>query len=133
MKQIYHQYNKWEDYKNGMWRKLSKEEDAELLPKIIEFTGDHKLYGAAMIDVINNWKYACEHNLSDLNINRRAWIGHAACCYRHKWPEYLVREAWNKLTIKQQSLANKAADEAIKQWELKYTNNAETQLRIIGF
>jgi hypothetical protein len=27
MKQIYHPYWKWEDYKAGMWRKLTKDEE----------------------------------------------------------------------------------------------------------
>ena len=133
MKQIYHPYWKWEDYKNGMWRKVSKEEELKLLPEIINFTGDYKLYGAAMFEVIKYWKYSCEHNLTDMGMNRKAWVGHAACCYKHGYPEYLVREAWNTLSTKQQSLANKMADEAIKEWELKFLNNAKTQLRIIGF
>lgn len=133
MERIFHHHDKWEDYKNGMWKKLPREKELELLPKVIEFTGNHEKYGSAMIEVIQHWKFACEHNLTDLNVNRRAWIGHAACCYKYGWPESLVREAWNQLSIKQQSLANRMADEAIKEWELNYYNNAETQLRIIGF
>lgn len=133
MKQVYHPYWLWEDFKNGMWRRLKKEEEIKLLPSIIEFTGNYELYGGAMFEVIKEWKYSCEHNLSDFSVNRRAWLGHAACCYKHGWPEYLVREAWNQLTINQQNLANKMADEAIKEWELKYLNNAKTQLRIDGF
>ena len=133
MQQIYHPYWFWEDYINGMWRKLTKEEEIKMLPEVIEFTGNHKLYGSAMFEVIKEWKYSCEHNLTDLNVNRRAWLGHAACCYKHGYPEYLVREAWNRLTVKQQNLANKMAEEAIIEWELKYLNNAKAQLRIIGF
>ena len=133
IKQIYHPYWLWEDFKNGMWRKLTKEEESELLPQVIEFTGNHELYGGAMFEVIREWKYSCEHNLSDLNVNRRAWLGHAACCFKHGWPEYLVREAWNQLTSDQQFKANTMADNAIREWELKYKKHAETQLRIIGF
>jgi hypothetical protein len=133
MNQIYHPYWQWEDYKAGMWRKISKEEELSILPEIIKFTGNYEDYGAAMFEVINHWKYSCEHNLSDMSMNRRAWLGHAACCFKHGYPEYLVREAWNQLSVKQQSLANKMADEAIKAWELKHLNNAKAQLRIIGF
>lgn len=133
MKRIYHRYEKWEDFNNGMYRKLSKEDEDKLLPEIIEFTGDYMLYGAAMLEVINVWKYSCEHNLTDLSVNRRAWVGHAACSFKKNYPEYLVREAWNTLSKKQQDLANKMADEAIVEWELKHKNNAKAQLRIIGF
>jgi hypothetical protein len=133
IKQIYHPYWLWEDFKNGMWRKLTKEEEIKLLPKIIEFTGNYELYGGAMFEVIKEWKFSCEHNLSDLSVNRRAWLGHAACCFKCGWPEYMVREAWNQLTPDQQFKANMMADNAIREWELKYKNHAETQLRIVGF
>jgi ABC-type dipeptide/oligopeptide/nickel transport system permease component len=53
MNQIFHPYWKWECFKNGMWRKESKEYEEIELPKIIAFTGCHNSYGSAMIDVIN--------------------------------------------------------------------------------
>jgi len=133
MKRIYHRYENWEDFNNGMYRKISKHEESLLLPEIIQFTADHQAWGAAMLDVVNQWQYSCEHNLTDLNSNRRAWVGQAACCLKKQYPEYLVREAWNTLSKRQQYLANKMADEAIAEWELKYKQNAKTQLRIIGF
>ena len=130
MKQIFHPYWIWEDYKNGMWRKETKEYEIENLPKAIEFTGNHILYGKAMIRVINEWKYSCEHNLTDLSQNRKAWIGHAACCIEKNYPEYLVRMAWHHLSEKQQILANKEADKAIQKWfKLKKNNYAQIEIR----
>jgi hypothetical protein len=117
MKQIYHPYQKWEDYKAGMWRKETKENETKLLQVAIDFTGNHILYGEAMIEVIKTWKYACEHNLSNVSINRKAWVGHAACCKAKKLPEYIVRDAWGKLTEEQRILANMMAERAIKMWE----------------
>lgn len=122
MKQIYRPYWDWEDYQNGMWRKETKEYEEKELPLIIEFTGDHNKYGEAMIEVINNWKFSCEHNLSNKSINRRAWVGHAACCIKFGWPEYLVRSAWKELSNTQRFLANKQADKAIKIWLTKFSN-----------
>lgn len=117
MERIYHPYELWEDWLNGMWRKESKSYDEENINAVIEFTGDHVLYGEAMFKVIDRWKYSCEHNLSNNSINKKAWIGQAACCIEKGWPEYLVRRAWWQLTEKQRNLADKQALKAIKEWE----------------
>jgi hypothetical protein len=119
IKRIYHSYEVWEDYLNGMWRKETKQYEEQNINKVIEFTGNHNLYGAAMFRVIEQWPFACEHNLTNNSINRKAWIGQAACCIEHGWPEYLVRKAWWQLTENQRNLADKQALLAIKQWEQK--------------
>lgn len=116
VKQIYHPYQNWEDFKNGMWRKETKTYEENTLHEIIEFTGDHILYGNAMLRVIKEWVISCEHNLTNKSINRKAWIGHAACCIEKKYPEYLVRVAWGMLTESQRIEANKKADYAILKW-----------------
>lgn len=125
MKQIYHNYTKWEDYIHGMWRKETKEYENKYLQIAIEFTGNDKLYGDAMLEVIDAWKYTCEHNLSDKSINRKAFIGHCAVSYKLGIPEYITRMAWHHLTEEQQNKANKRAEYAIKQWEIKQTHHAE--------
>jgi hypothetical protein len=133
MKQIYHKYEKWEDFKFGMWRKESKVYDETEIKKVIEFTGDHIIYGNAMLRVINEWPVSCEHNLTNLSINRKAWIGHAACCIENGWPEYLVRYAWGFLTEDQRNKANNQARIAILKWEevheQKLKKNKFTQLK----
>jgi hypothetical protein len=123
IKRIYHPYEKWEDYINGMWRKVTPEEEKEFLQKAIEFTGDHKLYGSWMQKVIKAWPVACEHNLTDTGMNRRAWVGHAAVSLAINCPEYITRMAWWNLSKEQQDLANDQADRAIEKWERDYVLN----------
>jgi hypothetical protein len=116
-----------------MWRNETREYEMRELPKVIEFTGCHISYGSAMMEVVENWKYCIHHHLTDNSINKRAYIGHAACNYKFGWPEYLVRMAWNQLTDKQRYLANKQADNAIEYF-LKNNNYAtQTQIRIECF
>jgi hypothetical protein len=110
-------YTEWEDYKNGMWRKLRPTEEDYYLQKAIQFTGDHALYGSWMLKVLDQWPKTCDHNLSDPSQNRRAFIGHAACCLAIQCPEYITRSAWGSLTQEQQRLANEQADIAITKWE----------------
>ena len=129
VKQVYHHYTKWEDYQNGMWNKVSQDQEDEMLKIAIEFTGDHKLYGKAMLRVIKEWPIACEHNLTDNNINQRAFIGHCAVCLELGIPEYITRMAWHYLTKQQQDLANNEATLAINKWFNNY--DKKDQLEII--
>jgi hypothetical protein len=130
MKRIYHNYRRWEDFKNGMWRKVSREEHEKLLPIAVEFTGDHEKYGAAMMEVIKRWKYSCEHNLTDSSLNKKAWVGHAACSYKLNLPEPVVRSAWKLLSEEQRIAANKKADIAIMTWVQLHLNKITGQLEI---
>lgn len=120
MKQIYHPYTNWECFKNGMWNKLEAKEETEMLQIAIEFTGDYVKYGKAMLRAINEWPISCEHHLTDISINRKAYIGHCAVCLELGIPEYITRKAWGYLTQEQQDKANKQAENAIKQYEATY-------------
>lgn len=123
IKRIYHNYKDWEDYQLGMWRKESPENEKRLLDKAIDFTGNHEEYGYWMLQVIEKMPTACEHNLTNMSINRKAWIGHAACCLAFNCPEYITRQAWGMLTDYQREEANKKADYAIMKWEEKHNGS----------
>ena len=89
------------------------------LQKAIDFTGNATLYGEWMRRVTDEWRYSCEHNLTKVDTNRKAWIGHAAVALAMQCPEDIVREAWGYLTQEQQDLANMQAQQAIEHWEQK--------------
>lgn len=117
-KRVYHPYWDWEEIDYGMWGAVS---DRKLwIKRAIAFTGDHQKYGRFMMRVVNEWSISCENALTDQNINRKAWIGHAACALAIGCPEDITREAWRHLTNEQRTLANKEADRAIQTWENSY-------------
>jgi hypothetical protein len=113
LKKIHHPYQKWEEYKKGMWKSISRVEAEKLLPLVVKFTGNHIEYGKAMFEVLKTWKYSCEDKLTDISLNRKAWLGHAACCLKFGWPESIVREGWKLLNNNQRNLANEQAEKAI--------------------
>lgn len=125
MRQIFHHYEKWEDYQQGMWKKVCKSDYDVFLKNAIAFTGDYKLYGKWMKKVLPEWPISCEQNLSDPLINRKAWIGHAATFLAIKCPEYITRCAWGYLSKNQQDLANEQAQIAIEIWEKYYSLPAQ--------
>lgn len=113
----------WEEVKFNMWGKV--DDNRLYLDKAIEFTGDHKLYGSFMMKVVNDWPYSCENALTDYHMNRRAWIGHAACALAIGCPENITRQAWKDLSYEQQYLANKEASRAIRAWENMYIESGK--------
>lgn len=119
MRQIYHPYTAWEDYKNGMYRIIPKHERELMLEKAISFTGNAELYGEWMLRVVEKWPISCEQFLTDPHINQKAWIGHAACCLAIECPEYITRKAWKSLSQKRQDEANEKASLAILEWNKK--------------
>lgn len=118
LKRIFHPFWTWEDL--GMWRRIWGKAREEFAVRAIAFTGDASAYGAAMLQVLDAYPVAAEHNLTDLAQNRQAWIGHAACYLAFECPEDIVREAWGQLTQQQRDEANAAADIAIAEWETRY-------------
>jgi hypothetical protein len=123
IKQVYVPFWEWEDYINGMWRKVTKEQEIEMLIKAIEFTGDHIKYGNAMLEVSQKWPKTMLNTLTNQNINKRAFIGHCAVQYKIQIPEYITRMAWKELTNKQRFLADNVAEKTIKHY-LNETRNS---------
>ena len=100
-----------------MW---GKSEDAnDDYDSAISFMSDATQFGESMMKVVKEWECSCEHNLSKLDSNRRAWLGQAAVARKYRIPENITRLAWCSLTDIQREKANEKADEAIKFWENK--------------
>ncbi len=116
MKRIWHPYWLWEDWKTGMWRKVSSSDRPKLLQIAIDFTGDADKYGEAMMEVVEKWHFACEQNLTDTSTNKLAWIGHAATALAVGCPEDVTRQAWGNLSVEQQCKANAKAQMALDYW-----------------
>lgn len=120
MIQKYTPYTEWEDWINGMWRKLPVDEENEYIEKAILFTGNHLLYGAWMKVVINVWPCTMLNSMTNVSINRRAFLGHCACSLAFDCPEYITRIAWHRLTEDQRMLADRVAQEIINKWVREY-------------
>jgi len=120
-KRVYRPYWDWEEVDHNMWGDISDRKNA--IAKAIDFTGDHKIYGRFMMRVVNEWSASCENALTDYSLNRKAWVGHAACALAKGIPESITRIAWGHLTDEQRLLANKKAERAIQHWEYHYAKS----------
>lgn len=118
MDRIFHHYNLWEDYHNGMYDEC-KEGRAERVKQAAHILGTPQICREAMEMVIAEWELATEYNLSNAEINRKAWLGQAACCCYAGIHEDETREAWGIMTEAQRVDANNIAAELIKEWVRK--------------
>jgi len=120
MKKIFHTYDKWEDYKNGLFSTKEKDDDDLVVELCGKLLSDQKLFKSAIERMTKSWPYSTEENLSDTGINRRAWLGQASCCYEFGARDSVTKLAWNKLDQKTQDEANQTATDFIKKWELEH-------------
>jgi len=118
---VYHPVSAWEEVLFNMWGEATCNKTA--MEQAIGLTSDHKEYGGYMMRVVKEWPVSCENALTDNSLNKRAWVGHAACALAINCPEDITRKAWGFLTDGQQLLANKAADRAICWWSLNYAKS----------
>lgn len=125
MERIYHPWNKWEDYPAGFYNNVSGEEKKRMHEKVIEMFNSEKLTRENMFFVVDNWKFSCEHNLSNASLNQIAYIGQAACCVYAGVPCSVTMEAWSDLSKEVQKRSDEIAIEAIQRWRL---NNRIIQL-----
>lgn len=113
---IFHTYDKWECHKAGFYasRKegISKEQGEQMY---YEFLSDLELFENVANKVINEWKYSCQHYLTNKSMNRIAWIGQASACYHLGLPSVYC-SGFNLLTEEQQIAANNIALKVINKW-----------------
>ena len=117
IKRIYHDYQKWECYKNGMYVERKRGEREAYVSMGIRLLRDLPRLKEAMLGAADEWFYSAQNHLTCRNCNRQAWCGQAACSYAHGISESETREAWSFLTDEERAAANKVADEVILIWE----------------
>lgn len=120
IERVYHPFSEWEDFKMGMYEKTCYMDDEMMVQASMNTLSCKELLWECMQFVSHNWGRSAEHNLTNHHRNRQAWLGQAACCFIDGAPEYLVKEAWNRLSEGQREEANAVANEVIAEWEWKY-------------
>lgn len=128
MQQFFAHYEAWEDFQNGMYRlNYELNRDRFVIDAIWLLKNQAEFY-SAMNELIDKWPVAAKVNLTNNQQNKRAWLGAAACCYKHNTPEYLTRLAWNLLNKEDQDNANITAEKIIFEYNSTHIKNAQTVL-----
>ncbi len=116
MDQYYSHHDNWEDFKSGMYCGTT-DKNPDLIEKAKSLLSDNDLFYNTLKEILIKWPVASKVNLTNKGINRRSWLGHAACCYLYSIPEIITRKAWNELNELQQFNANTVAERFILEYE----------------
>lgn len=116
---IFHTYDKWECHKAGFYKSTkegwSHEECENEFKRILS---DAELFEDILKKVIKEWKYSCEHYLTNKSMNRIAWLGQAAVCYHSGVPSK-YSNAWFDMEQRFQDRANQIAFKYLNIWLLE--------------
>jgi hypothetical protein len=123
VKKVWHPWYKWECAKAGFYSSfaevgISKETAQD---QYREFLSDLELFEETLKLVISEWKYSCEHFLTDQNRNRIAWLGQASMAYVAGIPAE-ARSGYKLLTEDQQVKADNMANKYLSIWTKRYND-----------
>lgn len=124
---IFHTYDKWECHKNGFYASKKEgmtAEECEIY--YANFLRNLNLFEEILNKVINEWKYSCEHYLTNKSMNRIAWLGQASVCYYAGIPSKFC-SGYNLLTEEEQIKANEIALKYLNIW-IKNNNKEEINI-----
>jgi hypothetical protein len=117
---ILHTYDKWECFQHGLYDEkpdgLTQEQGEE---KYREFLADLPVFENALIIVISQWKFSCEHYLTNDRMNRIAWLGQASVAQALGIPS-VCRGGYNRLTPEEQIAADQLALKYLNLWLVRY-------------
>lgn len=102
-----------------MWGSIQPKEQELYAEKCADLMRESDCFELACLNALDEWPMSCLHNLSARNMNRMAWLGHAACYLQNGSVEYTTRLGWRMLDKDEQLEANKVAQKVIDLWELR--------------
>lgn len=113
---IFHTWERWECYRAGFFAErpdgMTQEEGEEAYRG---FLSDLDRFRAALETVTSDWRFSCEHNLTNERMNRIAWLGQASVCQALGIPS-CCRGGYHRLTDEQKRAADEAALEYLNRW-----------------
>lgn len=113
---IFHTFDKWEaveyDFFETNHRTMTK---VQCEYKYKQLLTDTEKFKEVLEKVTHEWKYSCEHNLTNKSMNRIAWLGQAAVSYEYSIPA-IYSSGWQLLTIVEQKAADEVALKVLNNW-----------------
>lgn len=113
---VFHRHEDWECHAAGFYAPtktgISREQGEEMYRV---FLSDSVRFEHALGHVIEQWKHSCEHYLTNVAMNRVAWLGQAAMCFATGIPAS-YRGGFSLLTEEEQEIANQLALTYLNKW-----------------
>lgn len=124
---IFHTYDKWECFKAGFYEtSLEGKSHSECEEEFVRVLSDLDEFETALKCVISEWKYSCEHYLTNQSMNRIAWLGQASVCYLTGVPSR-YSSAWFDIPLERRNEANDMALKYLNKW---LVNNSRQEVNL---
>lgn len=113
---VFHTHDKWECVKAGFYSSTVEGKTKEQCKlEYAEFLSNTEQFASALKDVFRLWPTSCEHYLTNIAMNRIAWLGQASMCIARGIPSQFC-SGFNLLSEEQQEAANETALAALNGW-----------------
>lgn len=114
---VYHTWERWECYRAGFYaERCPNGLDQEVGENLYrDFLSDLPQFRAGLERVTSEWKYSCEHYLTNDRMNRIAWLGQASVACALNIPS-ICRGGYHRLTEDQKAAADALALEYLNKW-----------------
>jgi hypothetical protein len=113
---VFHTHDKWECAKAGFYSSTVEGKTKEQCKlEYAEFLSNTDQFAEALKMVFKEWPTSCEHYLTNIAMNRIAWLGQASMCIARGIPSQFCL-GFNLLTSDQQEAANETALTALNEW-----------------
>lgn len=124
---IFHTFDKWECYAAGFYNTtVEGKTEEECKQEYADFLSNLPEFEKALDFIVHNWKYSCEHYLTNKGMNRIAYLGQAALAYARGIPQKYAG-GYFLMTKEQQEAADQVALKYLNIW-LKNNNRAEVTM-----
>lgn len=120
MERIYHPWDMWEDFRHNFYGGMPDIQKDVGPEEYANFLRDLPRFESALQHIITNWKYACEHNLTNENMNRIAYLGQASFALVFGVPGKESCSSFNLLSPEEQEAANAMAQKYLDIWIEKH-------------
>lgn len=118
IKPIWEDYNKWEDYKNGMYGSRFSKAKINQCYKMLTGLNLKK----DMEETTKEYIISTRVSLTNKMFNPVSWLGQATCNLHLGATAREVVNAWLSMTKEQQNRANRIAKEVIDDWRKEHEN-----------
>ena len=123
-KRIFHEWQDWECFPSGFYSDKPPNgltvQDCEELYR--DFLADIGRFEKALDRVISEWKYSCEHYLTNEKMNRIAWLGQASMCIDSGISSRFCG-GYNLLSNSEKESADRMALKYLNKWSASHDRN----------
>lgn len=113
---VFHTHDKWECAKAGFYSSTVEGKTKEQCQhEYAAGLSDQVQFAEALKKVFRQWPNSCEHYLTNIAMNRLAWLGQASMCISRGIPSQFC-SGFNLLSDEQQTAANETALAALNDW-----------------